>query len=832
MNYLLFILGIFISQLSIAQITNPFPNQNFTNWYGDTTLILFENDWLKANDTDASTSLLLWTPLNPLTNSEWETEIKLDFNPSSSNHLLIYLYSDQPLNQSDLQAYYLKIGGASGYADAIDLYKQNGKTHTKIISGKTGYIGLDQIHIQVKVQYYKNGMWRLYADSTANSNFLLQGEAIEKTILTQGFAGFNFIHTATRKDKFYFKSLSINDAPTEILEASAINPTLISISVSKHNILENSDISFFINSQKPQSIDQVDQNLIITLKDPLLEGINTVSIVSENVNLTKAFIFTPPLEISNIVIHEIMADPTPIVGLPEYEYVELFNKSTKPVNLKNYTFADKTSIGTITDDLIIEPDSFLILCSKEASEYFSNIGNTYSLNTWPSLNNDTDYLQLRNGQGVLIDEIEYFKTWHKSTAKAEGGHSLELINTESLCSGKNNWTSSESDKGGTPGKDNSVKAISSAKQLNLKSYEIHTDSIKMVFDNEIFWSQKILIYLDEKPIHHYDISENKLTFNTPFSLSPNSVYHIRFTKQRNCSSQEISDTNFELIFPVQANLGDLLINEILFKAKTGGTDFVEIYNNSNNYIDLNHVELAYRSSSSDSLIKYKLAEKTHIIEPKSFKILTKDSTKLATVHPNTVVEAILQMAKFPSLNDVAGEIHLNSPQTPLDLAWYNAKQHSPLITDPKGVSLERVSYSSSSTDLSNWYSAGSGVDYATPGFENSQAKVFSELDKEFFIDPPVFSPDGDGYQDLVFIRYKLVQEGYLASIQIFDTQGRFINEIANNLLLGTDGFVSWDGSTNKGYWANIGMYLIIIELFHPSGGTKKIRETVVLGAQN
>src|SRR5690606_33861026 len=190
---------------------------------------------------------------------------------------------------------------------------------------------------------------------------------------------------------------------------------------------------------------------------------------------------------------------------------------------------------------------------KEASEYFSNIGNAYGLNTWPSLNNDTDYLQLRNGQGILIDEIEYFKTWHKSTAKAEGGYSLEMINTESLCSGKNNWTSSESDKGGTPGKSNSVKAISTTEQLNLKSYEIHTDSIKMVFDNEIFWSQKALIYLDEKIIYHYDINGNKLFFNTPFSLSPNSVYHVRFTKQTNCSSQEISDINFELIFPVQAN---------------------------------------------------------------------------------------------------------------------------------------------------------------------------------------------------------------------------------------------------------------------------------------
>ncbi|WP_316794918.1 lamin tail domain-containing protein [Pedobacter agri] len=40
------------------------------------------------------------------------------------------------------------------------------------------------------------------------------------------------------------------------------------------------------------------------------------------------------------------------------------------------------------------------------------------------------------------------------------------------------------------------------------------------------------------------------------------------------------------------NAGDILISEILFNPRTGGADFVEIYNNSNHEIDLKELQLA------------------------------------------------------------------------------------------------------------------------------------------------------------------------------------------------------------------------------------------------
>ena len=72
----------------------------------------------------------------------------------------------------------------------------------------------------------------------------------------------------------------------------------------------------------------------------------------------------------DILINEIHADPTPIVGLPDAEYVELLNVSSKSIDLSNFIFND--GVDRIVPTFILEPDSLVILASSANSTLLSS----------------------------------------------------------------------------------------------------------------------------------------------------------------------------------------------------------------------------------------------------------------------------------------------------------------------------------------------------------------------------------------------------------------------------------------------------------------------------
>jgi hypothetical protein len=74
----------------------------------------------------------------------------------------------------------------------------------------------------------------------------------------------------------------------------------------------------------------------------------------------------PILSTSNgaeIIITEILADPDPVVGLPEAEFVELYNRSSAPINLNGWILFDGSSRQLPA--IVLLPDSFVIVCSHD-----------------------------------------------------------------------------------------------------------------------------------------------------------------------------------------------------------------------------------------------------------------------------------------------------------------------------------------------------------------------------------------------------------------------------------------------------------------------------------
>ncbi|MEJ7674168.1 MAG: lamin tail domain-containing protein [Chitinophagaceae bacterium] len=152
------------------------------------------------------------------------------------------------------------------------------------------------------------------------------------------------------------------------------------------------------------------------------------------------------------MIDEIMADPTPQVGLPNNEWIELKNTSSVAINLQGFRLYDLTGQSGAMPSYILKPDSFVIVCSASSVVAMLAFGPTISVTSFPSLDNNGDLLSLISSQGRVINTVNYNISWYQNELKKDGGWTLEMIDTKNPCSGFTNWKASVDTKGGTPGK--------------------------------------------------------------------------------------------------------------------------------------------------------------------------------------------------------------------------------------------------------------------------------------------------------------------------------------------------------------------------------------------
>ena len=110
----------------------------------------------------------------------------------------------------------------------------------------------------------------------------------------------------------------------------------------------------------------------------------------------------------------------------------------------------------------------------------------------------------------------------------------------------------------------------------------------------------------------------------------------------------------------------------------------------------------------------------------------------------------------------------------IDILEYNLDMHHPLLSEVDGVSLERIS-----PDLEEWQSSSSVSGYGTPTYQNSQyyqAYSFGEVS----LIPKIFSPNNDGFEDVLTINWNFDRSDLMGSISIFNSEGVLRKVIVNN----------------------------------------------------
>ena len=65
------------------------------------------------------------------------------------------------------------------------------------------------------------------------------------------------------------------------------------------------------------------------------------------------FLIADQPAVGDVLINEFMCDPSPQVGLPVQEFVEIYNKSNKIFNVKDWKISDASGEGTISADWLM-----------------------------------------------------------------------------------------------------------------------------------------------------------------------------------------------------------------------------------------------------------------------------------------------------------------------------------------------------------------------------------------------------------------------------------------------------------------------------------------------
>lgn len=858
MRYFLAFVIILTNQLLNAQFVDNFTDGDFSTsptWTGDDSVFTIVNtggnNQLRSNKTIASSSFYVSTPSTQAVNAQWEFYVNLQFQTSSANYVDVYLTSDQAnLLSGTISGYFVRIGGTT---DEISLFKKLSGTATKIIDGTDATTNTSNNTLRIKVTCSSTNDWKLERDlSGTGTSYVQEGIINDASVTNSNFFGVSITQSTTTFfqkhffDDFYVGPIIYDLTPPVLISATAINATQIDVlfnepldQMSAENIA-NYDIQPF-QSVSAAFLDGTNPALVhLTPTSPLTNGqlytlfSSNVEDVAANVSGAQSVQFQYLIaELAlpgDVVINEFLCDESPSVGLPQVEYVEIYNKSAKYFNLQNWKLGDASSEGTIQTGWLL-PGEYVILCATANVDSFAM---AVAVTSFPSLNNSGDDIVLKDNTGQQLDKISFTSNWYQDPSKENGGYSIELINPNDPCSGSDNWKASSASLGGTPGSINSVFdntpdfQVPSIIQLIPQSPNYLTVNFSEGMDSTLL-ADALLSFSPSLTVASMFITSpfpTTVTYQFVENLVGSQTYSIQMANVGDCWLNTTTlQGNFAL--PELPIVGDVIINEIMFDPLTGGYDWIEVYNNSDKLIDLINWQLA--NFDDDTVANNKSVLDHFYLKAGEYAVIGKDSTFVKQNYPAAIPGSFVY-SETPSFNTDSSTVYLIYDTEIMDKVSYTDDWHFKLLDVTDGVSLERIDPNGESDDQNNWHSAAEAIGFATPGGKNSQFYP-AIMNGDFNFTSTTISPDNDGFEDVLQISYEMSEPGLLGTFVIYDDRGREIRKLFNNELLGTIGTFVWDGVSNDEVKANIGTHVAVFEAFSTNGALifTKTKAFVVAG---
>ena len=538
----------------------------------------------------------------------------------------------------------------------------------------------------------------------------------------------------------------------------------------------------------------------------------------------------------DLVISEIMATPEPSAGLPENEWIELYNRSDFDIHLVNFNIRIGSKYYAI-DDGTIGANNYAILTKVGSDNSLQKYGNVVNVSKLPALAQSSS-ITIFDADDHPVCQTNYKQNWFADDLKAAGGYSLERIDIDNADESAENWAQSESSNGGTPGARNSIKRTI-ADNVRPQLIRVVPTAEKTL---QLFFSEPVTInghpeMLDIKPAGcaatYVQTSATDLAtvvVKLDNELSEDDIYTLSVDSTlTDIAGNKIGTNSAQFAVPKKAEMNDLIISEILFNPYPNGADFVELYNRSDHAVNIAGLVLATRTDGNLKNPK-NIDGFGSILQPHSYIVISTDIANIAATYNHG---ELYQVAAMPSMPDGEGNIVLTDTTGNIfDEVNYTSKMHFGLLKDLNGVSLERIDNEQPADNPNNWHSASEQVGWATPGLPNSAARPIStDSDALVSLNSDVFSPDNDGFEDQLEIAYNTGEAGYVANVTIFNAKGLKMRTLVNNQLLGTDGFWAWDGLDDNNRRVPTGIYVIYCEMFDLDGKVKKEKKVCVVATK-
>lgn len=473
-----------MSITSYCQVNDNFDDGDFTStpeWIDTAGTFIVNSDLMLQLNAEEGGESFIYTLTSLADSIRWQSSVLMDFAPSASNTLKIYLAADN-IDPSVGNSLFFEIG-ESGSNDALNLYENNSGILNLIASATMGALGSDPAEFVFLLEKTTDNLWSLYVDYGQTGQQLEWEMMMDIDWLDQSILyGFSMEYTSTRVDKYFFDNVVVepllpdSEAPS-LISVNLVSPTLIDLVFSEPmdlatlQDLNNYNVSPSIGAPSSINVDAENTSTasLNFTGNPLQSGLqyeftaNNLTDIAGNVINTNSKLLQL-IELArpgDIYINEILFNPT----TGGFDFVEIYNASDKLIDLSSLEIANvqKDEYKAIDSDRTFFPQTYLAICPdiEWLMENYTLLAPDQVIeNSIPSFNDSDGNVSIFGrqitGVRIMVDSLDYDEDWHFILLDDDEGISLEKVSPELPSTQASSWQSASENAGfATPGYENS-----------------------------------------------------------------------------------------------------------------------------------------------------------------------------------------------------------------------------------------------------------------------------------------------------------------------------------------------------------------------------------------